>query len=61
MVGLHLLAEDLRRKEMFVACNDLRLILVCFKSCYFIEYFYVNIKILIYNYLLLLKILNIML
>ena len=27
MVGLHLVAGDLRRKEMFVACNDLRLLL----------------------------------
>ena len=27
MVGLHLLAEDLRGKEMFVACNDLCLLL----------------------------------
>ena len=28
MVGLRLVAGDLRRKEMFVACNDLRLLLV---------------------------------
>ena len=27
MVGLHLVAGDLRGKEMFVACNDLRLLL----------------------------------
>ena len=27
MVGLHLVAGDLRSKEMFVACNDLRLLL----------------------------------
>ena len=27
MVGLRLVAGDLRRKEMFVACNDLRLLL----------------------------------
>lgn len=27
MVGLHLVAGDLRRKEMFIACNDLRLLL----------------------------------
>lgn len=37
MVGLLSVAGDLRRKEMFVACNDLRLILVCFKSCDVIE------------------------
>ena len=27
MVGLHLVAGYLRSKEMFVACNDLRLLL----------------------------------
>lgn len=37
MVGLHMVAGDLRSKEMFVVCNDLRLILVCFKSCDVIE------------------------